>query len=157
MKHHTLVFLGLYCFACTGCGSEWQIQESKFYKYQNHDVRVAAKIYLTRESPSPLAGSGGEEFSMRLYSGNYSSILAEEKKTVGKSLEENGRTDAAEIAVIAIDEFRLGGTPNTYTDFCAEIKMEHSNVQDWRKIGCVNFVDTPSESPTGGLGTEWAE
>ena len=134
----------------SGCGSQWSTQEAKFYKYQNKDVRVAAKIVM-QEKSKPVEGSGGVEFGMRLYTKDYAAMLTERSDNVGAALEQGGTVNVAEIVTLAISDFRLGGTPNTYQDFCAEIRMDNSNIPYWRRIGCVNYVDTPSESPTGGL------
>ena len=134
----------------SACGSQWSTQDAKFYKYQNKDVRVAAKIVM-HEKSKPVEGSGGVDFELRLYTKDYAAVLTERSEKVGATLEQAGTVNVPEIITIAISEWRLGGTPNTYENFCAEIRMDRSNVDDWRKIGCVNYVDTPSESPTGGL------
>ncbi len=149
MKRAIRLVVGLYCVSGMGCGSRWTTTDAKFFKYQNKDVRVAAKIMMN-EKAKP-SSSGGVEFAMRLFTKDYGSVLTEVEQTVGEGLESSGTTHVPEVITIAITDFRLGGTPNTYQDFCAEIRMDNSNIPEWRKLGCVNFVDTPSESPTGGI------
>lgn len=135
----------------SGCGSQWSVVDGKFYKYQNKDVRVAAKIMMNEKAKPGLGSSNGVKFEMRLYTKDYASVLTEQSKTAGETLERDGTTGIPEVLTVAISDWRLGGTPNTYEDFCAEIRMDNSNVTDWRRIGCVNYADTPSESPTGGI------
>lgn len=149
MKHAIRIVMSLYFVFSAGCGSRWTTTESKFFKYQNKDVRVAAKIMMNEKAKPD--SSGGVGFAMRLFTKDYGTVLTEIEQTVGEGLESSGSVHVPEVVTIAITEFRLGGTPNTYQDFCAEIRMDNSNIPDWRKLGCVNFVDTPSESPTGGI------
>ena len=93
----------------------------------------------------------GVECKIRLYSGGYGSILKEYETRVGEDLEKSGAENVPAIFTYPITDMRLGGTPNSYPDFCAEIQIDNSNFQDWFKVGCINYQDTPSESPTGGL------
>lgn len=140
----------------TGCGSEWLMTEQKFFKYKNRDVRIAAKVMLTeKKSKLNAARADGVDFELRIYSGGYATILKETTAKAGGKLEETGTTNVAMIFTHAISEPRLGGTPsNSYPDLCAEIKLEKSNLREWTRVGCVNQNDTPSESPTGGLGLD---
>lgn len=73
----------------SGCGSQWSTQESKFFKYQNKDVRVAARIVM-HEKSKPVEGSGGVDFEVRLYTKDYGAVLTERSDKVGATLEQSG-------------------------------------------------------------------
>lgn len=147
-----LLFAGLGALLLAGCGSKWTVADAKFFKYQNKDVRVAAKVMLNQKEKPRVGSSDGVDFQMRLYSAEYKEIIGTVEGRAGEHLEKEGTVNIPEIFVLRTTDYRLGGTPNSYPDFCAEVRMDHSNIDNWLRIGCVNFNDTPSESPTGGMG-----
>jgi hypothetical protein len=144
------LFMGLCALALSGCGSNWTVADSKFFKFQNRDVRVVATLEKV-ESVQPLAENTADSpaLQVRLYTANYESLLHETNAKDAKRLEDSNK----HLAMVVMEDRRLGGTSsNSYPEFCAEIRMDHSNIREWKRIGCLHYTDRPSESPTGGLG-----
>jgi hypothetical protein len=153
-KFSAAVILGV-LFA--GCGAKWNVTDQRFFKYQNKDVRVAGVIEMTEDGRQWVGGQKGVQLETRFYADEYETILLETGERVGKAIEEAGSEGKKEIFKLPITELRLGGTGNSYPRLCAEIKLKDSNVSEWTRVGCLDQADTPSESPTGGLGQEAPE
>lgn len=137
-----------------GCGAKWKVEDQRFFKYQNHDLRIAGRISMTEESNQLVDGDHGVTLNTRLYTDEYSTMIRSDTQRVGRTLEDLNSKGKKEIFTEIIKDIRLGGTANSYPYLCAEIQVDDSNVSEWTRVGCVYRDDTPSESETGGIGQE---
>jgi hypothetical protein len=135
----------------TGCGSDWTVQNAKFFAYSNQDVRVSAKFIMNRKA-KPIKDSNGVELHVRFYTAAYGAEIAEKQLEVGGDLESSNETGKPEVVTLAAPDVRLGGTPsNSYADLCADFKLDNSNTLDWVQLGCIHYTDPPTNDPTGGV------
>ena len=109
---------------------------------------------MTEEAKQIIHGEKGTDLEIRIYTDEYKTLIYEEKQRLGKTLEEMDTKDKREIFTVPFKNLRLGGTANSYPKLCLEIKVDLSNIHDWSPVGCILHTDDPSESPTGGIGTE---